>query len=153
MAWKAETKLALLFALLAALALCLLSQAKAEPSTWTGKVTYVADGDTITVGEWPDAKRIRLKGIAAPELEEPYGQQSKGAMRGFVEGAEVTCQLTGAMSYDRHIGTCYIDGVDIGMLMVILGLARDCPRFSNGFYAEYEPALAKTLTFPVYCQP
>jgi len=38
-----------------------------DPTTLTGTVTHVRDGDTIEVGKIP----IRLNGVSAPELKEP----------------------------------------------------------------------------------
>ena len=41
-------------------------------------------------------------------------------------------------SRDRLIGICYLDGVDIGETIIREGLARDCPRYSKGRYAQAE---------------
>ena len=54
----------------------------ADPTTLTGTVTHVRDGDTIEVGKIP----IRLNGVSAPELKEPLGPQSKEFMRDLVDG-------------------------------------------------------------------
>ena len=59
----------------------------AEPTTLTGIVTHVRDGDTIEVCKIP----ILLNGVSAPELDEPLGQQSKKFMRGLVDGKSLRC--------------------------------------------------------------
>ncbi|MCP4327258.1 MAG: thermonuclease family protein [Alphaproteobacteria bacterium] len=100
----------------------------------TGTVTHVRDGDTIEV----DGVPIRFEGVAAPELKERYGRESKYFMVDLVSGKEVRCELTGERSYDRYIGNCFPDGEDIGALTIAAGLARDCPRFSGGRYEELE---------------
>jgi hypothetical protein len=64
------------------LVLLLSSTAQAEPTTLTGTVTKVRDGDTIEVGRIP----IRLNGVSAPEMREPLGPQSKTFMTDFVIG-------------------------------------------------------------------
>lgn len=115
----------------------------------SGAVTHVRDGDTIEVARVP----VRFSGISAPELSEPYGQQSKNAMRGLVAGQQVTCDLTGRKTYDRWVGTCFLaDGTDLSAAIVALGLARDCPRYSGGLYEPFETDRSKRLTFPGYCK-
>jgi micrococcal nuclease len=119
-----------------------------EPTVLTGTVTHVRDGDTIEVGKIP----IRLNGVSAPELKEPLGPQSKKFMRELVNGKNVRCELTGAKTYDRLVGTCYLEGEDIGMSVIEAGLALDCPRYSGGRYAEFEMVDAQErIKLPGYC--
>lgn len=106
----------------------------------------VRDADTIVVSGVP----VRLNGVAAPELSEPLGREGKRAMQSIISGRAVTCDLTGERTYDRVVGVCYVDGVDIGAMIISLGLARDCPRYSGGRYAAVE---ANTdLPVPRYCR-
>lgn len=45
--------------------------------TLTGRVVAVADGDSITVLDCEKVQhKIRLGGIDAPELQQPYGRQA-----------------------------------------------------------------------------
>ncbi len=121
----------------------------AEPTTLTGKVTKVRDGDTIEVGPIP----IRLNGVSAPELKEPLGQESKQFMTDLVKGKRVRCELNGEKTYDRFVGTCYLDGEDIGASVIKAGLALDCPRFSSGRYNAVETAEARAaIRLPQYCR-
>ena len=111
----------------------------AEPPILTGTVTHVRDGDTIEVGKVP----IRLNGVSAPELKEPLGAAVKTVRCvNLVNGKHVRCELTGAKTYDRFVGTCYLDGEDIGIAVIAAGRALDCPRYSGGRYAEFELAAA-----------
>ena len=121
------------------IATSLATPAHAEPTILTGTVTHVRDGDTIEVGKVP----IRLNGVSAPELKEPLGPQSKQFMRNLVNGKHVRCELTGAKTYDRFVGTCYLDGEDIGIAVIAAGRALDCPRYSGGRYAEFELASSR----------
>jgi endonuclease YncB( thermonuclease family) len=73
-------------------------------------------------------------------------------MRRLVEGRVVTCELTGERTHRREVGVCYRDGQDIGAAVIEAGLARDCPRFSRGRYAELERPMAKGLPLPSYCE-
>jgi micrococcal nuclease len=59
----------------------------ADVQTITARVVGVHDGDTITA--LTDDKRqlkVRLHGIDAPELGQPFGQASKRAMSDLVFG-------------------------------------------------------------------
>jgi micrococcal nuclease len=136
--------LALAFALLIISAIAV----AAEPTILTGTVTHVRDGDTIEVGKIP----IRLNGVSAPELKEKLGPQSKQFMLDLVNDKRVRCKLTGAKTYDRLVGTCYLDGEDIGISVIKAGLALDCPRYSGGRYAEFEQnGVRNMITLPRYC--
>jgi endonuclease YncB( thermonuclease family) len=120
-----------------------------EPTILTGTVTHVRDGDTIEVGKIP----IRLNGVSAPELKEPLGPQSKKFMLDLVDGESVGCELTGAKTYDRLVGTCYLGSKDIGIKVIEAGLALDCPRYSGGRYAAFEVADARErIKLPGYCR-
>ena len=121
----------------------------AEPTVLTGTVTHVRDGDTIEVGKIP----IRLNGVSAPELRETLGLQSKKFMLGLVDGKSVRCELTGARTYDRLVGTCYLGNKDIGISVIEAGLALDCSHYSGGRYAEFEVAGAREwIKLPGYCR-
>lgn len=136
-------------ALTMAQAVCLPGVLQAAEREASGSVTKVRDGDTIVVGDIP----VRFDGVSAPELDEPYGQQSRRAMSGLVAGKQVRCELTGDRSYDRWVGTCYLpDGTNLSAAIISMGLARDCPRYSGGRYRELETARSKRLTFPGYCR-
>ena len=113
-----------------------------------GVVSHVRDGDTIEVENIP----IRLNGVSAPELDEPLGQASKTYMRELVLNKSVYCELNGEKTYDRFVGICYLNDKDIGISVIEAGLAIDCPRYSNGMYADYETLEAKqAIKLPKYC--
>jgi micrococcal nuclease len=123
--------------------------------TLTGPVTHVRDGDTIVVGSMP----IRLNGLAAPEGDEPSGAAATRAMLELVQGRTLRCELDGERTHDRCVGVCYLDGADISEAMVHRGVARDCPRFSQGRYAEAEfqaaadgATIRQTYRLPGYCR-
>ena len=85
-------------------------------------------------------------------MNEPLGAQSKAFMADLVLGYRVRCELNGDRTYDRFVGICYLDGKDIGAMVIANGLARDCPRYSGGRYAEYEvEGAAARIKLPGYC--
>ncbi len=129
------------------LAILSLGALHAAQSSLTGEVTHVRDGDTIEVGGVP----VRLNGVAAPELSEPGGRLAKAFMVRLVAGKAVRCDLDGSRSFDRVVGVCYLDGQDIGASIIATGLARDCPSFSGGRYAEIDTAASKRLPLLGYC--
>jgi micrococcal nuclease len=130
--------------------------AKCPRGALTGKVTYVRDGDTIVVRSMP----IRLNGLAAPEGDEPGGAAATDTMVELVRGRTLRCELDGERTHDRCVGVCYLEDRDISEIMVHRGVARDCPRFSQGRYTKAEPqAAAEGATIgglyplPEYCRP
>jgi endonuclease YncB( thermonuclease family) len=73
-----------------------LSAQAADVQTISARVVGVHDGDTITA--LTDDKRqlkVRLHGIDAPELGQPFGQASKRALSDLVFGKQVTLHTTG----------------------------------------------------------
>lgn len=122
-----------------------------EPTSYdlVGMVTHVRDGDTIEVEGTP----VRLNGLHAPELRDPYGLEAKAMMTRIVAGQEIGCELSGERSYDRVIGTCYSEnGEDVAAELVAAGLGRDCPRYSGGRYRAFETDWAhENFDLPGYC--
>jgi len=97
---------------------------------------WVIDGDTIAINRI----KIRLAGIDAPELDQPWGRKSKWKMVEICKGNTIHVELTGETSYDRLVGTCYLpDGTDIGAEIIKAGLALDGSYYSQGKYLHLEP--------------
>lgn len=97
---------------------------------------WVIDGDTIVINNI----RVRLAGIDAPELDHPWGQQSKWALVQLCKGQTVTARIKPEVSYDRMVAECFLpDGRDLGAELVRIGLALDWPKFSGGKYRHLEP--------------
>ena len=110
------------------------------PDTIVRGKCWVIDGDTIVI----DKLHIRLAGIDAPELDHPFGQQSKWAMVALCKGQTVTARIKPELSYDRLVGECFLpDGRDLAAELVKVGLALDWPKFSGGKYRSLEPADAR----------
>ena len=114
----------------------LCARAKERPGTTLSGKCYVIDGDTVVIKH----THIRLAGIDAPELDQPFGQASKWALVRMVKGQEITAEVQCDMSYDRVVATCRLpDGRDIAGELVRQGLALDWATFSKGKYAALEP--------------
>lgn len=98
---------------------------------------WVIDGDTVDIG----GTRIRLSGIDAPEIDQPYGRNAKWTLVNLCKGQEIRAVFDGDRSHDRTVATCYLpDGRDLSAEMVKAGMALDWPKFSRGRYSGLEPS-------------
>lgn len=101
---------------------------------------WVIDGDTIVI----DKVHVRLAGIDAPELDHPWGRQSKWALVQLCKGQTVTARIRPELSYDRVVAECFLpDGRDLAAELVRAGMALDWPKFSGGKYRHLETADAR----------
>ena len=108
---------------------------------------HIIDGDTIVIKR----TKIRLAGIDAPELDQPWGQKSKWAMVAICKGQVITAKLNGERSHDRLVANCYLhNGNDIGAELIKQGLALDWSKFSGGRYKHHEQAGARRKLKQVY---
>jgi len=83
---------------------------------------------------------IRLAGIDAPELDQPYGQKAKCLLVRLCKDLVVEARFDGADHYDRTLAVCFLpDGRDLSAEMVKCGMALDWPKFSGGRYRALEP--------------
>lgn len=96
---------------------------------------YVIDGDTIVINKI----HIRLFGIDAPEMDQPYGKKAKWALVALTKGQVVTANLFEDESYDRVVAHCVLeDGTDLSEELVKQGVALDWAKFSGGAYRDME---------------
>lgn len=107
----------------------------APPEIVAGRATVV-DGDTIEI----KGQRIRLWGIDAPEARQPGGKAAAQELDAFLAAARpAICYERDTDRYGRMVGTCYrADGKDAAQHMVATGNALDWPKFSGGYYAEWQ---------------
>ncbi|MFN5997445.1 MAG: thermonuclease family protein [Paracoccaceae bacterium] len=97
---------------------------------------WVIDGDTIDI----NGTRIRIAGIDAPEMDQPYGKNAKWTLVNLCKGQEVRAVFEGDLSHERTVASCYLpDGRDLAAEMVKAGMAIDWPKFSQGKYKGLEP--------------
>lgn len=98
---------------------------------------HVIDGDTIVI----NGKHIRLAGIDAPELDQPWGNNAKFALIALCKGQIITADIQEGVSYDRIVAKCYLpDGTDLAAKLVEQGLALDWAKYSGGAYRHLEPS-------------
>jgi micrococcal nuclease len=121
------------------------------------KCTRVTDGDTIKVTNNGTTSTIRLVGIDAPETSkrknepgQPYSQNSTKHLAGLVLNKTVDIKSYGQDRYGRTLGVVFVDGMNVNLEMVKVGLAevyrgRSEKGFDNDPYhkAEAEARKAK----------
>jgi endonuclease YncB( thermonuclease family) len=92
--------------------------------SFSGKVTSVADGDTLDVmlNDWPSP--IRFEGIDCPEKAQPSGPEAGGFTRGRALGRRVTVIMTDIDKYGRIVGWVILpDGTILNRELVREGWA------------------------------
>lgn len=139
------------------LALAPAAHAAYRAAAWQGTVTHVSDGDTLWVrplnGEAP--RKIRLDGIDAPEICQPYGPAARDRLAAKVRGKLVQVQVRRVDVFGRSLAQVSMSGQDIGGLMVQQGQAwsyryrRDAGPYANeeatarsqrlGLFADAQP--------------
>ena len=109
--------------------------------TYSGEVVSIIDGDTIHVREYTTKKlhKVRLAGIDAPELDQPYGPNAKAALEAILKYHTVQVQVQANDKYQREIATVSSKGADISAFMLRYGFAWHYKHFnSSTLYAQLE---------------
>lgn len=106
----------------------------------------VIDGDTLEVA----GERVHLHGVDAPEKGQwcedakarplPCGKNVAIVLTGFLKGKTVACEIRGTDRYQRRIGVCEVDGLDLGDTLVRAGLAFAYRRYSSDYLEAEEQA-------------
>ena len=96
------------------------------------RVTCVVDGDTF----WLDGEKIRVQGYDTPETttnicggqrEVELGRMAADRLVRLLNNGGVTMQRAGEDRYGRTLALVYVDGHDVGDILVAEGLARRWP--------------------------
>lgn len=124
-----------LFALLMIALMCT-SAAYAE------KVCGVDDGDTLRLCS---GKKVRLHGIDAPELHQPFGPAARDTLKEMVmdKDVQLNCYERGWL---RDMCNVSLEGKDIQAELVRTGLAFDYPYYSHGKYTTEQSEARKDKT-------
>ena len=100
----------------------------ASSDEYLGTCVRVLDGDTVTVAdEGQNLHRIRIIGLDAPELAQPYGRAAKEALAALVLHKEIYVLPAGCDKYNRELAVLRIDSVvgqvDVAEMMISNGHA------------------------------
>lgn len=105
----------------AAVQSCPVADRQGRP-TW--RVETVHDGDTVTCID-PEGKpqKIRLRGIDAPEYDQPFGRESRTALDRKLAARRVRVEGHARDQHGRLLGTLWIDDRDVNRELVLEGAA------------------------------
>ena len=108
------------------------SAAKDAIQIITVRIVGVHDGDSITALAAGNVQlKVRLDGIDAPELKQPFSTQSKQALSAMVFGKVVSLHVTGKDRYKRTLAVVMAGGLNVNREMVIQGLAWRYEKYSK----------------------
>lgn len=117
-------------------------QSATTPQGLEVKVAIVVSGQTLEVigiGEQPtQATRVRLIGIDAPDLQQPWGQVARERLKAIVEEQPVLLEfdIQDKDSFGRHLAYVWQDKVLVNELLVAKGYALSVPRSPNHKYDQ-----------------
>ena len=93
-------------------------------TTRYGTVERVVDGDTIVFqGIGTKTQRVRLADIDTPELDQPWGEEAKAALKVWAESRRAEIRIVDTDRYGRLVATLWIDGKNINRRLVAEGHA------------------------------
>ena len=113
-------------------------------------IPKIVDGDTIHIGK----NKIRLHAIDAPEtkqkciknkIEWDCGLQSTKFLKKLVGNNKIECITNGRDKYNRYIGVCYKNNIDLNSKMVVNGWAIAYRYYSLDYIKEEKIAKSKKI--------
>ncbi len=105
-----------------------------------GIVNHVTDGDTLWVRPVSGPPvQVRIQGLDAPEICQPFGPQARDALAARVLHRTVRVATRARDQYHRTVGNVSLDGQDVGAWLVAGGFAWSSRyRGRSGPYAQEE---------------
>ncbi|WP_373741114.1 thermonuclease family protein [Neisseria sp.] len=117
--------------------------------SYTGRVTSVADGDTLRVTDSDGQKhKIRLAYIDAPEIQQAYGEAARDSLRDMADGKTVAVTVFERDRYRREVAKVEVDGKDLNLAQLRRGAAWHYTSYAakkqdGSDYAGYAAAMKK----------
>ena len=107
----------------------------------------VVDGDTIRAEAKGKEIKIRLVEIDAPEMNQPFGAQSKNFLNRLLYKKDITLISQGEDRYGRTLGEIYANGKSANILMIKSGFAWVYDRYvkDSSLYKYQDQAKAENL--------
>jgi len=104
-----------------------------EPCGSGHRYTCIVDGDAL----WLRGEKIRLQGFDTPETttnicggqkEIILGRKATARLTQLLNSGEVSFRRVGQDKYGRTIADFYVDGTEVGDILIAEGLARRWPH-------------------------
>jgi endonuclease YncB( thermonuclease family) len=115
------------------------SSSRADPLVVAPRIM---DADTVDAG----TVKIRLNGIDAPESDQrcldargqvwSCGLAATAKLEAYSQGGSWSCELSGTDRYGRFLGTCSVNGEDVGRWLVRNGWALAFRRYSTAYVSD-----------------
>ena len=97
----------------------------------TARVVRVVDGDTVEIATQDGPATVRLHGVDAPEMDQPYGEEAREYLIARLEGRRVTLFVTDRDRYGRFVGWLFDnDGVTLQEALLESGYAWWYERYA-----------------------
>ena len=113
-----------------------------------GKVTRVTDGDSLWLAPEPAGApvELRLEGIDAPEICQPWGPEARQALAELVLNKTVSVKTSGRDTHGRMLGTVHLDALNVNKALVQEGHAWSTRyKYDRGPYVADE-RMARALS-------
>ena len=97
-----------------------------------GRIVGVHDGDSITLLDANNRQhKIRLDGIDAPELGQPFGRASRQHLAELLASREAVAECSKIDRFRRRVCRVLVGGADAGLEQVRAGMAWYCRRYAK----------------------
>ncbi len=101
------------------------------PLSLSGRAVRVPDGDTLHLMTEHGVERVRISGIDAPELGQPYSRVARTALSNLVNERVLSLACDKRDIYGRLVCAVRVEGTDVGLQLVLLGLAWHFKRYED----------------------
>jgi endonuclease YncB( thermonuclease family) len=96
---------------------------RALSRSFSAKVIYIVDGDTVEILWKQKIQRVRIWGIDTPEWDQPYSMQSKELTRKMLAGKTVEVFPKDVDKFGRLVARIIADHASVSRKLVESGLA------------------------------
>lgn len=125
-----------------------------SPPTPTWRVVSVHDGDTLRAIDASNVEhKVRLLGIDAPEIGQPFGAVSRERLTSLTKGKPVEVFVDDRDRYGRVLARLEVGGLDVNRQMVTDGLAWHFTRYSDDADLAAAESQARAVKRGLWCDP
>lgn len=107
-----------------------------------GRVIDIPDSDVVVVQFGTQQRIVRLVGVDAPEMPQPFGGTARMALVRWAGGRQAIVEVARREQGDRVEGRVLVDGRDLGRDLVDQGLAWRLPLVDESRASDYSRDLA-----------